>query len=80
MTLVGEKVSVRGMMSATVEVPFTAEIDMEEFLEWSDGDDVDTGLALYYLESDRNYPDNLKIEPLSGIHTVVGQDIDRVTL
>lgn len=75
-----EKVPVRGMMSVTVEVPFTAEIDMEEFLEWSDGDDVDTGLALYYLESDRNYPDNLNIEPLSALHTVVLQDIDRVTL
>lgn len=77
----GEKVAVRGMMSVSMEVPFTAEIDMDEFYEWSDGEELDTGYAVSFLESDRDYPDNVKIEPVSPVtHKITDQFIEYVKL
>ena len=79
MILMSETVRVRGMMNVTLEVPFTAEIDMDDFLEWSDGEDLDIGLAEGFLDSDRNFPENLGIDDASAsVHKITEQYIERV--
>lgn len=71
---------ITGTMLVTIEVPFMAEVSMDEYRAWSGRKDLDRWTVQEYLEADKDYPKNLTVGGVSPFMKVVSEEIERVEL
>lgn len=71
---------VTGTMLVTIEVPFMAEVDMDEYRKWSGMQTLERWTVQEYLEADKDYPKNLTMGGVSPFMKVVSEEIERVEL